>query len=332
MIRVETVLKDLRNLWANLGKSETTGGGVLRACAMTLIVADEYHADVEKQNAGEIIGELMHEHPSRAIVIRQQPGADLDARVFAQCWMPFGRRQQICCEQIEITAPPEGMGEVPNSVLALMAPDLPVVLWCRGAQWFASSGYEKLLTLADKAIFDSTLTAPARGLSRLRVLRSSGRRVGDLAWTRLTFWRETIAQAWGDGTLREVTGSGCKVTVTHPGKIRTSGACYMTAWLERTLPGHPVKLISQDDDPSPASTPEALAGVCSVRFEGASCRVELAAADGALELRTRSSTVRSPEPAQTEYALMREELGVLDGDRKFEAALPRAADLAARPN
>ena len=28
----------------------------------------------------------------------------MEARVFAQCWMPFGKRQQICCEQIEITA------------------------------------------------------------------------------------------------------------------------------------------------------------------------------------------------------------------------------------
>ena len=35
---------------------------------------------------------------------QRRPSAALAARVFAQCWMPFGHRQQICCEQIEITA------------------------------------------------------------------------------------------------------------------------------------------------------------------------------------------------------------------------------------
>ena len=56
----------------------------------------------------------MHEHPSRAIVVRVRQCAErvLEARVFAQCWMPFGGRQQICCEQVEITASPESLADV----------------------------------------------------------------------------------------------------------------------------------------------------------------------------------------------------------------------------
>ncbi len=322
MIRAENVLKELRQLWADLGKSETTGGGVLRACAMTLIVADEYHADETRQNAGEILGELMHEHPSRAIVIRQQPGAELEARVFAQCWMPFGKRQQICCEQIEITVAPERMREVPNSVLALMAPDLPVVLWCRGPQWFDAVGYNELLALADKAIFDSTLLAePARGLARLRVLRSTGSRVADLAWTRLTIWREMIAQAWSDGLLRDVTSGEYHMRVMHPGSLRTAGACYLTAWLEKSLTSRPVEIAFSDD--------ESIAGICSVRFESAHEHVDIAVNHRTIELWSKGNSVRLPEPPGTEYDLMREELGILDRDQRFEAALSRAADLAA---
>ena len=48
----------------------------------------------------------MPEHPARAIVIRLRGAGEraLSERVYAQCWMPFGQRRQICCEQIEITA------------------------------------------------------------------------------------------------------------------------------------------------------------------------------------------------------------------------------------
>src|SRR5436190_23704683 len=109
-IKPEKILKELAKLWVDLAKEETdkNSAGVLRACAMTLIVAVEEREDA--QAVGETIAELMHEHPSRAIVldvrkdgvgtdgVPQDGGGQLDARVFAQCWMPFGRRQQICCE------------------------------------------------------------------------------------------------------------------------------------------------------------------------------------------------------------------------------------------
>ena len=63
----------------------------------------------------------MREHPSRLVVLRVKPGeeASLSERVFAQCWIPFGGRQQICCEQIEITTTEAGLKDVPAVVRAL---------------------------------------------------------------------------------------------------------------------------------------------------------------------------------------------------------------------
>jgi hypothetical protein len=40
-IQPEKVLKDLRELWAQLGREQEDSGGVLRACAMTLVVLVE---------------------------------------------------------------------------------------------------------------------------------------------------------------------------------------------------------------------------------------------------------------------------------------------------
>ncbi|MBV8865846.1 MAG: glucose-6-phosphate dehydrogenase assembly protein OpcA, partial [Acidobacteriaceae bacterium] len=102
----EAILKGLGKLWTSLGEEEKQQGKptVLRACAMTLIVATD-----EKDEgffASQTISELMREHPSRGIVLAvSDNGAhEPEARVVAQCWKPFGKAQQICCEQIEIKA------------------------------------------------------------------------------------------------------------------------------------------------------------------------------------------------------------------------------------
>ena len=84
----------------------------------------------------------MPEHPSRAIVIRfrAEDQRALAARVFAQCWMPFGHRQQICCEQIEITASDASLPDLAAVVLPLTVPDLPVILWCRSPRALSFAG------------------------------------------------------------------------------------------------------------------------------------------------------------------------------------------------
>src|ERR1700681_4932825 len=195
-VQPERILKDLAKLWVDLGKEDSEKGsaGVLRACAMTLIAAVEQES--EAAAVEETLAELMHQHPSRAIVLRVCPEQEsaLDARVFAQCWMPFGRRQQICCEQIEITAPPSRVDDLPNLVLALTVPDLPVVLWCRSERLLNDPCFQHLFPLASKIIVDTEHFAdPATGLAFVRNLNVQSRVVGDLAWTRLTRWREGIA-------------------------------------------------------------------------------------------------------------------------------------------
>src|SRR6476620_9738515 len=137
-IQPERILRDLAELWTSLANADhgaSTASGVLRACSMTLLVAAANEQDA--QEIGQTVGELMHEHPSRAIVLKPAGAdGDLSARVYAQCWMPFGGRQQICCEQIEITTPAGELDPVSRVILGLLAPDLPAVLWCRGSHWF----------------------------------------------------------------------------------------------------------------------------------------------------------------------------------------------------
>src|SRR5215470_6457820 len=132
----DRILRELEELWVSLGKhpEDDSGAGVLRACSMTLVVMAEETDDT--MSLGETIAALMPEHPARAIVIRLQGsgGSGLAARVFSQCWMPFGQRRQICCEQVEITAPDAALADLPPVVLPLCVADLPVILWCRSGR------------------------------------------------------------------------------------------------------------------------------------------------------------------------------------------------------
>src|ERR1035437_2882599 len=89
-IEPEKILRDLRDLWAQLAREQDGAGGVLRACSMTLMVVAEPDEAADAERARKTIGVLMSGHPSRAIVMTLYEDGEFGGRVFAECWMPFG--------------------------------------------------------------------------------------------------------------------------------------------------------------------------------------------------------------------------------------------------
>src|SRR5258706_5868230 len=128
----EKILKELAALWVEQGKEG--GAGVLRACSMTLVVVAEEEEDPSA--LGETIASLMPEHPARAILIRLRGAGEraLSEHVYQQCSKPFGQRQQICCEQIELTVSDAGLCDLPPVLLPLLVGRLPVIPGVR-APW-----------------------------------------------------------------------------------------------------------------------------------------------------------------------------------------------------
>src|SRR5229473_1705452 len=236
-IQPDRVLHELSELWVSLGKQNgDEAAGVLRACAMTLVVVAEEREDAAE--VGETLALLMREHPSRAVVVRVRDvnAPELEAKVLAQCWMPFGQRRQICCEQIEISTSNSSLVDVPAVVLPLVVADLPVILWFRPARLFASPALIDLSRIATKTIIDSAVFPdPKAGLQRLARASSSGLRVGDLAWTRLTRWRELIAQIFENPVYFSHLPSITEVTISHPRGAPPVGTRYMAAWLRLCL-------------------------------------------------------------------------------------------------
>jgi hypothetical protein len=338
-INPEKILRELRELWVDLGKQQEVPGGVLRACSMTLVaVADssfnERAAGNERPASGQrdemdavhrMVGVLMHDHPSRAIVLAPQAGAELNARVFSECWMPYHSRQQICAEGIEIVADDEQLDEVARVMMAFVVPDLPVVLWCRGPRAFLDRTLDPLFPLARKIIFDTGAARHApSAIEFLRRLRREGRTVADLAWTRLTGWRETIASLFdgGFGDPHRFTS----IQVLHDGARPGSEAIYLARWIDRACPGAGVTIEPGPEGDS-APPPLEANGLSGVIFSAPGEKVKVQRHESVLEihamggLRRRLSVHTSPLPQMLEESLMREELSILDRDPVFERVL-----------
>jgi glucose-6-phosphate dehydrogenase assembly protein OpcA len=334
-IQPETILGKLAELWVTLGKESDShqASGVLRACAMTLVTLVEETEDTS--DVWSVMAALMPEHPSRAIVIRLRPSAEraLSSRVFSQCWMPFGQRRQICCEQIEIMASDASLPDLPGVILPLAVPDLPVVLWCRGARLFGLQEFPQLGGIASKVVIDSGAFANAAPiLERLDALAQSGRILADLAWTRLTRWREMVAQIFENRSYLARLTAVRQVRVGFAGTVPPPAACYLAAWLLDGLEGAGAK---------PVLSWQAAEQVAA----GEIGRVELTAPEGdgvqvslqltgegerqCAEVRVNTLVSRAVFMPDNDYSLLRQELAIPGRDPVFEKTLRRAAPLAA---
>ena len=324
----EAILKGLGKLWTSLGEEEKQQGKptVLRACAMTLIVATD-----EKDEgffASQTISELMREHPSRGIVLAvSDNGAHApEARVVAQCWKPFGKAQQICCEQIEIKAHSESWPDIGPILLGLIAADLPVVFWCRhqGALSSAATtaqtrGFQTVMDLASKTIVDTCGLDVTSALGQISQWRKQGHVIADLEWTRLTRWREPLGHIFDNSARDNKFSSFHTIEIAHPGEKPSASELYVAGWLSapyrarvsfKTVDGygpglHSITLRSDTE---------------TITFErtGKDCM-----------------TIHSTNGRERRYnysdaaieALMTEELSIIGRDPAFDSAFARAQEL-----
>jgi glucose-6-phosphate dehydrogenase assembly protein OpcA len=306
VLEPEKILKDLRNLWNNLGRDAEVSGGVLRACGMTLVVVAESAADCD--DLRRTLGVLMHNHPARAIVIRLAETPGLDATVFSQCWMPFGRHQQICAEGIEITAGIADLSHVAQLLLPLIVSDLPAVLWCRGPRIFSGETFEPILPLVQKTIVDSASAKdPRDAIAAIRYLRSQGNLIADLSWTKLTGLREILASMFDEGTAKGITAA----RIFYGGDVPSPSSIYFARWMERVLPDAHITL----------ERGEGGRGLRSIVLNGATSVTLTRPYTTTLEIRQGGTIRKSTMLLLSEEILMSEELSILGADPVFDKVI-----------
>lgn len=335
-IQPERVLRELAELWVTLGKESDPAhsSGVLRACTMTLIALVEESED--PSDVWSTMAALMPEHPSRAIVIRFHPSAarELSSRVFSQCWMPFGHRRQICCEQIEISASDASLPDLAPVVLPLAVADLPVMLWCRSARLFGLPEFPQIAKIAHKLLLDSSaFPDPPAILAQMR--GRTGQVWGDLAWTRLTRVRELISQIFESRSYLAQLPELAQVTITYGGTFPPTGAYYLAAWILECLESAgahaQVKWQAAPDEPAGQISRIELRGATEgglhVTISVSSDRERQCA-----EVQIDSLSTHTVFPPDNDYVLLREELSIPARDAVYERSLGRAVEMATAQN
>jgi glucose-6-phosphate dehydrogenase assembly protein OpcA len=200
-VSVNAIEAELAELWREAAGKPGEGPAVTRSFLFTLIVYAE--GEAEGDAAIQAASEVMQRSPCRAIVMVAEPKAaegGVKALISARYRLGAGGEKQVCCEQVVIRAAGGNLSPLMSAVVPLAMPDLPVQLWWRLNRFDPAKEFESLFRVTDRILVDSArFPDPALGLARLadRIAASSSSQpalFGDIAWARLTPWRELIAQ------------------------------------------------------------------------------------------------------------------------------------------
>ena len=150
---------------------------------------------------GETIAALMprasraRHRDSPAAATASAPSASASTQ---QCWKPFGSASRSAASRSKSPPRDAALADLPSVVLPLAVPDLPVILWCRSARLVQMPEFREIARMATKVVLDSAAAAQSRRshLALGGCRRAAACMLADLAWTRLTRWRETLARVF----------------------------------------------------------------------------------------------------------------------------------------
>ena len=194
---------EIRSMWRTASaEGPARGQAVYRAALANLVVPLD--APGSKQLSSVLV-EVTRRYPSRLVLIETGSGAPagpLQARVTALCHLRAGGSGAVCSEQIVLQPGPGAEPLVPSAVRSILVGELPVVLldahpgapgpW-RDELWRAAD-----LSLGDSALGDDPEAAL---LLWDRIARDDTSCIHDLAWARLTPWREILAELFDEPGL-----------------------------------------------------------------------------------------------------------------------------------
>ena len=212
-----------------------------RNCVMTLIAvtADE-HEERRAHDTSRVIGAA---HPAQAIVVREDP---TQRRRHVDAWITTDvrRPETTCaseCEIVVLHVPGAAADHIAALVDPLLVSGVPTYLWWVGSPPFGRHELIEALRVCDAMVFDSSRFAePYRafqGLSRLLTIAHAKLGLGDMQWSRLRPWRETIAQFFTPDDRRAFLGGIAEVGIDYAGEGRGNriAAALLTGWMSSAL-------------------------------------------------------------------------------------------------
>nr|WP_246414401.1 glucose-6-phosphate dehydrogenase assembly protein OpcA [Microbacterium thalassium] len=288
------------------------GGAVALGRVLTLIIITRQGA---MEEAIEAANDASREHPMRVIVLMiSEPDAP-DARLDAQIRVGGDAgASEVVTLQVRGEA---ARSNLESLVTGLLLPDAPVVVW-----WPNETPPEPSATtigrIAQRRITDAaTKTDPSAWVSHLGETYAPGDT--DLAWTRLTRWREQLAAILDQPPYETVT------SVRVRGAADSPSTALLAAWLRVAL-DVPVEWEYLDADDWPH-------GIKSVALTRASGEVLLERPSPGLAILTQPGqpSHELAFPRRTLRECLAEELRRLDPDLLYGRVITEGWDLLDPP-
>ncbi len=250
-VSLTNIEKGLTALWQAAGKPRTGEAEppVSRACVFNLVIC--VNGDEALNAVTQIIASITYSYPSRSIVLVRKPDeptAPISAFISAHCQLPTSTGKKVCCEQITVVGKGESANGLWSLVLPLLVPDLPVMLWWPNEPILEGPLFTRLAKTADRLIVDSrTFDRPSQTFARLAQLAQGDYRdtsFSDLGWSRLTPWRNTLAQFFDDPNLRPFLAHISKLEIDYEApqdnaQPNFSEALLLVGWLANQLGWQP---------------------------------------------------------------------------------------------
>lgn len=337
---------------------------VARAAVVNIVVMARREAHAAR--AARIVADLATRHPSRAIIVLQDPTGDTQISLHCQVASP-GRAEMVYGERVLVRSHGAAGERLSTVVVPLLVPDLPLFVWWTETPPIGDAIFDQLTAIAHRLVVDSAeFPRPERTLPRLASFRVLGEHrcaLTDLNWARLTAWRELLTQffdvaSWR-GTLDRIHGVRISFGVDAEGReVVPSQALLLVGWIASRLGwtaaeplapseagGHLFRMRRADGAPVWVRLrPRFERGADEGDVTGIRIDTDL---DGrptqfrihkAVDRRSVAATVRIgddivaerivPLPATDVDELLSEELTILASDRVFEDALATLVTLA----
>lgn len=242
-VDVATIEQELREFWKSAGESGQEA--VMRACSCNLVAVVSNQK--EAAEFPPIFARVAESHPSRFIIAYIEPEEAshpnaIRAWISAQCSPVVSGTPQVCCESITLAAHPGATKDLPNTIVSLLVPDLPVFLYWRSFTQGGRNLVERIARFSDTLIVDSHRSRqdPQNRLNLLQLLIAQPEKtaVRDLNWSRITAWRDLIAQFFDPPDARKYLDLISNIEITRqlsaPGSIPTR-TLLLTGWLASSL-------------------------------------------------------------------------------------------------
>ncbi len=332
-VELAAIERELEALWISLpAAGGPAGAGMTMRSVVANLVAVRSSAG-ELARAAATAGKIIGNHPCRIILVTAEPDLDppeLTAEVAVICQQSETCQRCVYCDRISLAGRGIMADNLPSTTAALLAPDLPVILWCPHPP-FGRKDFERFAQQAGRVIVDSAdydrndLRQLAGFIERSR---RTGTAVSDLNWARLTIYRQVFAQLFD---APECRGHLAAIQSTRIEAAPAAGlllAGWLQAQLEKNgypLPRGRIALISAGAE---AFAFQALAMACAdgrqsftvIRRDADTIESRMVR-----DARTTSRVVKAALPSEDQ--LLGDELTFAGRDAVFETSLAAAAAL-----